>query len=59
MATSTQLIISDPTKGIKVDAGIVAKSFRDEIKAKIATLKKDGIGERLLLGRSFCDVNCD
>jgi hypothetical protein len=45
MATSTPLIVADPTKGTKVDAGIVAKSFRDEIKAKVAELKTQGIGE--------------
>ena len=40
-----RLIIRDPAKGIKVDAGIVAKSFREEIKEKVALLKKSGIGE--------------
>jgi hypothetical protein len=45
MATKQPLITADPAKGIKVDAGVVAKSFRDEIKAKVAALKADGIGK--------------
>ena len=44
MAPSAALIVADPTKGIKIDAGIVAKSFRDEIKQKVAKLNAEGIG---------------
>jgi hypothetical protein len=46
-STSTntpKLIVADPTKGVKVDASVVAKSFRDEIKAKVVALKGEGIG---------------
>ena len=39
------LIVSDPTKGVKVNAGIVAKPFRDEIKAKVAAMKQAGYGK--------------
>lgn len=44
------LVVADPTKGVKVNAGVVAKSFRDEIKAKVATMKQDGIEPPLLVG---------
>ena len=37
-------IVADPTKGVKVDAAVVAKPFREEIKAKVAAMKNDGIG---------------
>ena len=39
------LIVSDPTKGVKVNAGIVAKPFRDEIKAKVEAMKQAGFGK--------------
>lgn len=39
-----------PDKGVKVDAAIIAKPFRDEIKAKVQELKKQGIGACILLG---------
>ena len=32
-------------EGIRVDASVVAKPFRQEIKTKVAALKKQGIGE--------------
>jgi hypothetical protein len=48
MALPTKLIVADPSKGIKVDAGIVAKSFRDEIKQKVDDLKKEGIGKNVM-----------
>jgi len=44
------LVVADPTKGVKVNAGVIAKSFRDEIKATVATMKKDGIEPPLLVG---------
>ncbi|GKY94883.1 hypothetical protein MPSEU_000453200 [Mayamaea pseudoterrestris] len=50
MASSSPLIVADPAKGIKVDAGVVAKSFRDEIKAKVAELHRQGIEAPLLVG---------
>jgi hypothetical protein len=39
------LITVDPTKGIKVDSGIIAHSFRDVIKQKVVDLQKQGIGK--------------
>lgn len=39
------LITVDPTKGIKVDSGIIAQSFRDVIKQKVVYLQKQGIGK--------------
>lgn len=38
------LIVADATKGIKVNAGIIAQPFREEIKAKVAEMKKQGLG---------------
>lgn len=39
------LIVADPKKGVKMDVGVVAQPFRDEIRAKIAAMKKAGLGE--------------
>jgi hypothetical protein len=39
------VIVSDPTKGVKVNASVVAQKFRDEIKAKVQKLKDSGIGK--------------
>ena len=44
MASGTPVIVADGTKGIKVDASLVAKPFRDEIKAKVASMKEQGLG---------------
>ena len=41
----TPLIVADPKKGVKVDSGVVAKQFRDEIKEKVAKLIANGEGE--------------
>ena len=41
---STLLITADSTKGTKVNAGVVAKPFRDEIKRKVERLRSNGIG---------------
>ena len=41
----TPVVISDSTKGIKVDAGDVAKPFREEIKAKVNEMKSQGHGK--------------
>lgn len=43
--TNTKLVKADPTKGVRVDAAIIAKRFRDEIKEKVANLKASGIRE--------------
>jgi hypothetical protein len=43
MAT-TAIVVADPAKGIKVDAGIIAQPFRDEIKERVLQLHKHGIG---------------
>jgi hypothetical protein len=42
--SSKPLIVADPTKGVKVNAGVVAKPFRDELKAKVEEMKKMGLG---------------
>lgn len=46
------LVVSDPTKGTKVNAAVVAQPFRDEIKAKVEHMKQNGLG-KLDLG-SIC-----
>ena len=38
------LVLADPAKGTNMDASIVAKSFRNEIKAKVVAMKQAGIG---------------
>lgn len=47
---SKPVIKADPTKGVKVDVGDVSKPFRNEIKQKVAALKKEGIESPLLVG---------
>ena len=39
------LVDADQAKGVKVNAGAIAKPFRDEIKKKVETMKQDGIGK--------------
>ena len=46
---TTAVVVADPTKGIKVDAGIIAQPFRDEVKERVAQLRKHGIGTLLSL----------
>mmetsp|Transcript_27923 Transcript_27923/g.76854 ORF Transcript_27923/g.76854 Transcript_27923/m.76854 type:complete len:372 (+) Transcript_27923:126-1241(+) len=46
----TAIIVADTAKGIKVDAGVVAKPFREEIKEKVKLLKSQGIDAPLLVG---------
>lgn len=41
----TPLIIADPNKGIKVNSGIIAEPFRQEIREKVKELKQQGIGK--------------
>lgn len=43
--TTTKLITADPSKGVRIDAAIVAKRFRGEIKERVGQLKAQGIGE--------------
>jgi hypothetical protein len=51
---SKPVIVADATKGTKVDAAVISKPFRDEIKAKVAAMKKAGIGRLgLTEGRRF------
>jgi hypothetical protein len=38
------VIVADPTKGVKLDAGLVAQPFRNEIKAKVEAMKQAGMG---------------
>ena len=40
-----RLIEADPAKGVKVNAGVIAKPFRDEIKGKIEAMKREGLGK--------------
>lgn len=49
-STKKPLIVADQTKGIKMDASLVAKSFRDTIKEKVETMKRNGIEPPLLVG---------
>jgi len=44
------VIFADPIKGIKVNASVVATPFRDEIKTKVAAMKKQGLEPPLLVG---------
>mmetsp|Transcript_19712 Transcript_19712/g.47601 ORF Transcript_19712/g.47601 Transcript_19712/m.47601 type:complete len:385 (-) Transcript_19712:152-1306(-) len=44
------LVVADPTKGVKVNAGVVAKPFREEIKAKVEAMKHAGFEPPLLVG---------
>jgi hypothetical protein len=45
MSTHAPLIVASPDRGIKVDAAVIASSFRQEIKDKVEQFKKDGIGK--------------
>jgi len=47
---SKPLIEADPAKGVKINAGIIAKSFRDEVKEKVGAMKLEGIEPPLLVG---------
>jgi|Transcript_5272 methylenetetrahydrofolate dehydrogenase (NAD+) len=47
---SKPLIEADPDKGVKVNAGVVAKAFRDEIRQKVERMKQDGLEPPLLVG---------
>jgi hypothetical protein len=38
------LIVQDATKGVRVNAAVVAQPFRDEIKRKVEEMKKMGLG---------------
>lgn len=44
------LIVADPSQGIKVDAGVVAQPFRQEIKNRVLALQRQGIEAPLLVG---------
>lgn len=39
------VIVSDPTKGVKINASVVAQSYREEIREYVRKLKESGIGE--------------
>ena len=41
---SKPVIVADPNKGVKVDAAVVAKPFREEIQKQVKELKEQGIG---------------
>lgn len=42
--------MTDPSKGVKMNASVVAQSFRDTIKQKVEAMKNDGIEPPLLVG---------
>jgi len=44
------LVEADPAKGVKVNAGVIAKPFREKIKKKIEAMKHEGIEAPLLVG---------
>ena len=45
MTTNTEkAIAADPSKGVKVNAAVIAQPFRDEIKERVQQLKNHGIG---------------
>jgi hypothetical protein len=48
---TTKLVAADPASGVKVNAGIIAQPFRDEIKQKVEQLKAKGIGTCRLFRR--------
>jgi hypothetical protein len=41
------VVVADPTKGVKLDASLVAQPFRNEIKAKVQAMKQAGVGTLL------------
>jgi hypothetical protein len=43
------VVVADPTKGVKMDATLVAQPFRNEIKAKIEAMKLAGMGALLVV----------
>ena len=47
--SSNKVIVADPSRGIKVNAAVVAEPFRQEIKARVQQLKEHGIGALALL----------
>jgi hypothetical protein len=54
---SKPLIVADATKGIKVNAAVVAKAFRDEVKSKVVAMKKAGLGTSRCIGSETQDVD--
>mmetsp|Transcript_16104 Transcript_16104/g.26160 ORF Transcript_16104/g.26160 Transcript_16104/m.26160 type:complete len:372 (+) Transcript_16104:61-1176(+) len=47
---SKPAVVADPTKGVKLDASLVAQPFREEIKAKVQAMKQAGMEPPLLVG---------
>lgn len=48
--TKTPVIVASTTGGIKVDAAVVAKPFRQEIQEKVKAWKAEGVDAPLLVG---------
>jgi len=46
----TVVVTADPTKGIKLDAAVIAAPFREEIRKRVQELKQQGIDAPLLVG---------
>lgn len=44
------LVEADPAKGVKINAGVIAKPFREEIKKKVEAMKQEEIEAPLLVG---------
>ena len=38
------LVVQDATKGVRVNASVVAQPFRDEVKRKVEDMKRMGLG---------------
>jgi len=43
-ANTDKLVVADTSKGIKVNSGVIAQPFRDEIKERVQQLNQHGIG---------------
>lgn len=54
--TTTTTIVADPTRGVKVDASLVAEPFRQEVRARVERLKVQGLGMYILHDICWCGV---
>lgn len=42
------VVTADPTKGVKLDAAVIAAPFREEIRKRVQELKQQGLGTCVL-----------
>ena len=49
MVETSTTILADPNKGIKVDASVIARPFRDQIQQRVAELKNQSNEDAPLL----------